>query len=113
MAGFAVAAQPQLPRVRGALNYRAGNFEAAIADFNKSASVYPRRAWDWLFLAMAQYKLGQADDAKRSLTQAVDWIERADRNQGIGWESLWMTWYEPVEVNQILKEARELIQAIP
>jgi serine/threonine protein kinase/tetratricopeptide (TPR) repeat protein len=113
MAKVAVTAQPQLPRLRGALNYRAANYEAAIADLNKSASVYPRRAWDWLFLAMAQYKLGQADLAKQSLGRAVDWIERADRNQGIGWESLWTTWYEPLEVEQILKEASELIHPVP
>jgi serine/threonine protein kinase/Flp pilus assembly protein TadD len=113
MAKFAVTAHPQLPRVRGVWNYRTANYEAAIADLNKSALVYPRRAWDWLFLAMAQYKLGQADLAKQSLSQAVDWIERADRNQGIGWESLWMTWYEPLEVAQVLAEAKQLIQAAP
>jgi serine/threonine protein kinase/Flp pilus assembly protein TadD len=113
MAKFAVTAQPNNPRLRGALNYRAANYEAAIADLNKSASVYPRRAWDWLFLAMAQYKLGQANEAKRSLNQAEAWIETADRNQGTGWESLWQSWYEPLEVKQILQEASQLIQAVP
>jgi tetratricopeptide (TPR) repeat protein len=113
MAKFAVTAHPNNPRVRGALNYRAANYEAAIADLNESASDFPRRAWDWLFLAMAQYKLGQADEATRSFRRAVDWIERADRNEGTGWESLWNNWYEPLEVEQIRKEAGELIHAVP
>jgi hypothetical protein len=63
--------------------------------------------------AALHYKLGLADEARRSLSRAQDWIERADRNQGVAWDSRWMTWYEQVEVAQLLEEARELFHAVP
>jgi tetratricopeptide (TPR) repeat protein len=109
MAKFATAATPNNPRVRGAINYRAGNFEAAIADLEQSALVYPRRAWDWLFLAMAHHNLGHAEQAQRSFRNAVEWIERADRTHISSSKNIWVNWYEPLEVAQLRKEAGELI----
>jgi serine/threonine protein kinase/tetratricopeptide (TPR) repeat protein len=111
MANVAVAATPTNPRVRGAVNFRAGRFEAAIADLEQSARVYPRRAWDWLFLAMAHQKLDHADLANRSFKKALDWIERANRTLGTGSQNPWTGWFEPVEVEQLRKEAADLIQA--
>jgi serine/threonine protein kinase/predicted Zn-dependent protease len=108
-AEFGVRGSPGNARVRGAMNYRAGRYEAAIADFDQSALVFPRRAWDWLFLAMAQCKLGRAEEAKKSLKKAEAWIERAERMLAGGSSNLWIGWFEPVEVEQILKEARALI----
>jgi serine/threonine protein kinase/tetratricopeptide (TPR) repeat protein len=113
MAKFATAATPNNPRVRGAISYRAGRYEAAIADLERSALVYPRRAWDWLFLAMAHHKLGHAEQAQRSFHNAVEWIERADRTQAPGSKHIWINWYEPLEVAQLRKEAGELIHAAP
>jgi serine/threonine protein kinase/tetratricopeptide (TPR) repeat protein len=109
LAEFGASGAPANPRVRGAMNYRAGKYQAAIADFEKSAPVSPRRAWDWLFLAMAHYKLGHTEEAKRSLKKAEDWIELADRLQARGSNDPWFGWYEPLEVQHILKEARSLI----
>jgi serine/threonine protein kinase/tetratricopeptide (TPR) repeat protein len=108
-AEFAVSSTPYNPRVRGAMNYRAGRSQAAIADFDRSAPVFPRRAWDWLFLAMAHYKLGQTADAKRFLSEAEEWIERANRLQGTGSRDSWFGWYEPLEIEHLLNEARALI----
>jgi serine/threonine protein kinase/tetratricopeptide (TPR) repeat protein len=110
LAEFAVSVTPANPRVRGAMNYRAGKYQAAIADFDKSAPVSPRRAWDWLFLAMAHYKLRHIDEAKKSLKKAEDWIERADRLRARGSSDPWLAWFEPLEVAQILKEAQALIR---
>jgi len=112
MAKFATAATPNNPRPRGAMNYRAGSYEAAIADMEQSARVYPRRAWDWLFMAMAHHKLGHAEQAQRSFRNAVEWIERADRSQVPGSKNIWVGWYEPLEVAQLRKEASELIHAV-
>ena len=52
MAKFATVPTPNNPRVRGAINYRAGNFEAAIADMEQSERVYPGApgtgsSWRW------------------------------------------------------------------
>jgi tetratricopeptide (TPR) repeat protein len=110
MAEFAVGATPGYPRVRGVMNYRAGKYEAAIADLNQSAHVSPRRAWDWLILAMAHHQLGHADEAKKDLREAVKWIEQANRTDAMGSAIRWMSWHEPVEVEYLLREARALIR---
>ncbi len=52
MGNFAISTNPSNPRIRGAANYRAGKYAAAIADLNESAKVFPRRAgigcfWPW------------------------------------------------------------------
>ena len=93
--------------------YRTGSYEAAIADLDHSALVYPRRAWDWLFLAMAHHKLGYAEQAQRALRNAEEWIERANRMQIAGSKNIWIGWYEVLEVAQLHKEASELIHVVP
>jgi tetratricopeptide (TPR) repeat protein len=98
------------PRIRAAMNYRAGLYDATIADLNRSVIVYPRRAWDWLFLAMAHYRVGQADQAKADLREAVKWVEQANETDTTGPASRWMSWYERVEVEQLLREATALIR---
>jgi tetratricopeptide (TPR) repeat protein len=113
MAKFATAPTPNNPRVRGAIFYRAGSYEAAIADLEQSARVYPRRAWDWLFLAMAHQKLGHGEQAQRSFRNAVEWIERANRTQLPGSNTIWIGWYESLEVAQLRKEAGELMHKVP
>jgi serine/threonine protein kinase/tetratricopeptide (TPR) repeat protein len=100
-------------RVRGAINYRAGKYEAAVADFERSAPIVPRRAWDWLFLAMAHHKLGHTEQAKDFLNRAEKWIERAERMRARGSRETWPSWWEPLEVEQILKEAQELMRSAP
>jgi len=109
LADLAIRPTPDNPRVRGAMNYRAGRYEAALADLNRSVLVYPRRAWDWLFLAMAHSRLGHADEARKDLQTALRWIERADQPGATGADAQWMHWYEKVEVTQVLKEAKDLI----
>ena len=44
MADFAASKAEQNRRLRGAMNFRAGHYEAAIADFNRAMTVFPRRA---------------------------------------------------------------------
>jgi Flp pilus assembly protein TadD len=110
MAEFAASRTAQNQRLQGAMNFRAGHYEAAIADFNRAKTAFPRRAWDWLFLAMAHQKLGQADEARKALGKAVEWLEQIKRRPGGGSTPTWVSWFEPLEVEQILKEARELIR---
>ncbi len=110
MAEFAASKAAQNERLRGAVNFRAGHYEAAIADFNRAMTVFPRRAWDWLFLAMSHQKLGQAEEARKELAKAAQWIEQTNRRSGGGSTTTWIGWFEPLEVDQILKEAKQLIQ---
>ena len=109
MAEFAASKAEQNRRLRGAIEFRAGHYEAAIADFNRAMTVFPRRAWDWLFLAMSHQKLGQTDEARKALAKAVDWIDQTNRRPS-GGTTTWIAWFEPLEVAQILKEAKQLIQ---
>jgi tetratricopeptide (TPR) repeat protein len=110
LAEIAVSVTPVNPRIRGAVNYRAGKYEAAVADLSQSAPV-SRRAPDWLFLAMAHHQLGHADEAKKDLQEAVRWIEQLNRTGGTAPAALWIAgWYAPVEVEYLLREARALIR---
>jgi predicted Zn-dependent protease len=109
MAEFAVRRSPKNPRLRGAMNYRYGHYQEAIADFDQAMTVFPRRAWDWLFIAMSRQKLGQTDEARRALAEAENWIERTDRRSRGDSTPTWISWYESIEVAQILKEAKQLI----
>jgi hypothetical protein len=113
MANFALSASPNNPRVRGALNYRAGNHEAAIADLNQSALVVPSRAWDLLFLAMAHSQLGHGDRPKRSFHRAPDWIELAYRKPQVESNSSWIGRWESLEVDHLGNEAGHLIHGTP
>ena len=106
---FAVSETPRNPRIRGAMRYRAGQYEGSIADLNQSALVLSRRGWDWLFLAMAHHKLGQVQEAKMCLKKADEWIEQTNRMIARGSTNPWIGWYEQIEVEHLLKEARALI----
>jgi tetratricopeptide (TPR) repeat protein len=113
MANFAASAHPRNLRLRGAVNFRAGHYVAAIADIDEASQVVPMRAWDWLFLAMAHYKAGHPSHAKISFDRAVAWIERADRGQATGLKDPWNGWWPPLEVARLRDEAAELIQSSP
>ena len=76
---------------------------------NPSALVLSRRGWDWLFLAMAHQKLGQVDEAKNCLKKADEWIEQTNRMISRGSTNPWIGWYEQIEVEHLLKEARALV----
>jgi tetratricopeptide (TPR) repeat protein len=78
----------------GAVLFRAGRLEEALQRFEKAHKVFPPRAWDWLFLAMIQSRLGHTSEARRSLQQADQWIAEADKspsgteNEGPRWSNL-------------------------
>ncbi len=109
MADFAVKGSKN-PRIRAAMHYRAGDHEAAIEDLNLAAPVYPPRGWDWLFMGMAHRKLGHCEEAKKCLQRAEDWIERANRAQANSSLKVWISWYESIEIDYLLREARAVIQ---
>jgi hypothetical protein len=56
--------------------YRAGRFEAAIArchDSMKAAPTWRGVPLNWLLVAMAHHRLGQAEEARPWLDKAVQW----------------------------------------
>jgi serine/threonine protein kinase/tetratricopeptide (TPR) repeat protein len=60
----------------GAARYRAGDWKAAVAALNKSMALRQGgNASDWLFLAMACWRLDDHDAARRYYDQAVQWLE--------------------------------------
>jgi tetratricopeptide (TPR) repeat protein len=80
---LAKKATEQAPKVGGHWNtlgvahYRAGDWKAAVAGFDKSMELRAGGdAYDWLFLAMAHGKLGNRDEARKRYDQAVQWLEK-------------------------------------
>lgn len=63
------------PSLRAALLYRDGNFAQAAQLLQQSSKDPSRPGTDWLFLAMAQARLGQVADARRCLTEARRWLK--------------------------------------
>jgi serine/threonine protein kinase/tetratricopeptide (TPR) repeat protein len=66
----------------GAAHYRAGHFKEAIRCFREQKKAHP----DWpgqcmnnSFLALANYRLGQTDEARQWLDKSDQWLEQANR----------------------------------
>jgi tetratricopeptide (TPR) repeat protein len=80
-AALAALARTALPRtkqdtgLRAAALFRAGNLAEVVRLLDQSDKGLPRRADDWLFLAMAQARRGHAADARRSLAEAGRWSQ--------------------------------------
>jgi Flp pilus assembly protein TadD len=68
---------------RGAVLYRAGRFEEAVKALREAMSLYPDggELHAWLFLALAEHRLGHADAANEAAAKA-----RAVPKPGTAWE---------------------------
>jgi uncharacterized protein HemY len=63
----------------GAAYYRAGQWQDAVAALEKSMQMCSGGdSWDWFFLAMAHWQLGDADKARDWYARAAQWM---DKNQ--------------------------------
>jgi tetratricopeptide (TPR) repeat protein len=61
----------------GAAQYRAGDWKAAVTALEKSQALKPGwDAYDWLFLAMAHRKLGNAPESRMAYDRAIEWLEK-------------------------------------
>lgn len=56
---------------RGVSRALAGEYEAALSDFNKALSIHPGYANTWFNLGEVQYELGRLNEAQRSYTEAI------------------------------------------
>jgi eukaryotic-like serine/threonine-protein kinase len=99
---------------QGALAYRAGRFQEAVPLFEQSlkADATPGRAvLNWLWLALANQRLGKAEEARRWLGKAQAWLDqygdgmpaRAEAEVGLDLHN-WL------EAHVLRREAEALIQ---
>jgi tetratricopeptide (TPR) repeat protein len=99
-------------RIVGAALYRAGRYQDALRCFEQARKVREPRAWDWLFLCMIQGGLGHAEEARRMLARAGQWIAEADRAKpgtSRDNESTWTNSYEKPTILLLLREAEAVI----
>ncbi len=61
----------------GVAHYRAGEWKAGIAALKKSMDLRKGGdSFDWFFLAMAHWQLGDKEQARKWYVQAVQWMEK-------------------------------------
>jgi serine/threonine protein kinase/tetratricopeptide (TPR) repeat protein len=61
----------------GAAQYRAGNWQDALSAFHKSMELRKGGdSFDWFFLAMANWKIGDREAAQEWYGKAVEWMEK-------------------------------------
>jgi tetratricopeptide (TPR) repeat protein len=102
---------------QGALSYRAGRFEQALGLFEKSLSAdsKPGRAvLNWLWLALANRRLGKFEEARGWLNKANAWLDQfrdgmpKDAGQKFG-----LDMHNWLEAHVLQREAEALIQPAP
>jgi tetratricopeptide (TPR) repeat protein len=81
----AVNARPDWPyysQTLGIIYYRLGRYEKAIETFQKTLEMYwdPNPAWEFFFMAMAQWRLGDKALARNLYYQGVENMARANLN---------------------------------
>jgi WD40 repeat protein/serine/threonine protein kinase/tetratricopeptide (TPR) repeat protein len=111
LAEQAVAASPQDPNVQktlGAALYRAGRYADAIKKLEEGIRLQNSDGTpeDWLFLALAHQRLKHADEAKKWLTKAQQWLDQA-KDEKPGGATL--TWDRRLELQLIRAEAEALV----
>jgi hypothetical protein len=112
LARVAATRHPGNVRMLGAALYRAGGYGEAVQSIETAAKVYPLRASDWSFLAMAHHRQGHTDEARRCLARAEHWIESANqvKEDDTGRvQPAWGSWEERVGFPLLLREAQQLI----
>jgi serine/threonine protein kinase/tetratricopeptide (TPR) repeat protein len=106
---------------RGALLYRAGRIDEAIADLNRAHDSLRGRAgtnpWVMLddakvcsFLAMANHRLGHHDDARKSFATMVEQTERAIQDERSGKPWCYSYWSNRLPPRLLADEARALLK---
>jgi tetratricopeptide (TPR) repeat protein len=99
---------------QGALHYRAGRYREAAALFEQSlrANAKPGQAvLNWLWLALAQQRLGKTEEARRWLGKATAWLDqyrdgmpaRAEEESGLHLHN-WL------EANVLRREAEAMVR---
>jgi WD40 repeat protein/tetratricopeptide (TPR) repeat protein len=104
-----------LANTYGAVLYRAGKADEAIKQLNKAVALHREGGTpgDWLFLAMAHQRKGNAQEAKKELDKAKRWrqavqIQKSAANplmlRQLPWETL-------LEIDLLYQEAEQLLKS--
>jgi serine/threonine-protein kinase len=100
---------------QGALAYRAGHYQPAVAFFEQSlkADTKPGRAvLNWLWLALAKERLGKAEEARPWLSTADTWLDQyRDGMPARAEEELGLHLHNWLEAHVLRREAEALIQS--
>jgi tetratricopeptide (TPR) repeat protein len=64
----------------GVALYYAGDWKGAITALNQSVAIQGTNSWDGYFLAMARWKSGEREEARRLFDEAVRWMEKKEPN---------------------------------
>jgi serine/threonine protein kinase/WD40 repeat protein/tetratricopeptide (TPR) repeat protein len=87
----------------GTAHYRAGSSEEAVAALKKSMELRNGGdSFDWFFLAMARWRLGQKDEARKWYEQAVQWL--GQNRKALARSPQW-----PEELRRFRDEAEQLL----
>jgi len=97
---------------RAAALYRAERFEEAIATLEDSIEqrAIGGQVEDWLFLAMAEHRLGHANEAREWLAKAESWLAAPTRKYSNG-EPTASHWWIRIGWGVLAREARSLIES--
>ena len=63
----------------------------------------------WVFLAMAQHRLGQAAEARSALAKATEWLDR-HLGGGPARQAFPLAWQQQVELRLLREEAEALLR---
>jgi tetratricopeptide (TPR) repeat protein len=60
----------------GVAHYRAGHWNDAVMALTRSVQLRGGDSYDWFFLAMARWQLGEKEKARQYFDQAVQWMDK-------------------------------------
>jgi serine/threonine-protein kinase len=99
---------------QGALHYRAGRFQQAVALFEQSLRAEPklgRTVLNWLWLALANQRLGKPEEARRWLDKATAWLDQCrDGMPARAEEELGLDLHNWLEAHVLRREAETMLR---
>ena len=100
---------------QGALAYRAGRFQQAVPFFEQSIQAEPRpgrAVLNWLWLALANQRLGKGEEARRWLNKARAWLDQfRDGMPARAEEEFGLHLHNWLEAHVLRREAEALIES--
>jgi tetratricopeptide (TPR) repeat protein len=102
---------------QGALAYRAGRFQQAVSLFEQSLKADPkpgRAVLNWLWLALANQRLGKTEEARRWLAKAQGLLDQFGKGMAAGAEvTPGLDYHNWLEAHVLRREAESLIDPSP
>jgi tetratricopeptide (TPR) repeat protein len=99
---------------QGALAYRAGRYQEGVPLFEQSLLVDPtpgRAVLNWLWLALANQRLGKAEEARRWLGKAQAWLDQYGDGMPARADEFGLHRHNWLEAHILRREAEAMIQS--